>query len=91
MSNITPIRSGESLKAPQPKRPRVRHSQPRDRFPLIEPPEGPSGMRLIQALHGVCQAIEETAESQNVDSLELGTAAEILATLLQDRITDING
>ena len=48
-------------------------------------------MRLIQALHGICQAIEETAESQNVDSLELGTAAEILATLLQDRITDING
>jgi len=48
-------------------------------------------MRLIQALHGVCQATEELAENRNVDLLELGTAAEILSTLLQDRITDISG
>jgi hypothetical protein len=34
---------------------------------------------------------EALSEHPNVDMLELGTAAEILSTLLQDQITDIKG
>jgi hypothetical protein len=74
-SNVTPI-SG----------PAARPSAPDGYTLLREPPDEPSCMRLIQALHGVCSAAEETAESAAVDQLELATAAGILTEMLQDRM-----
>jgi hypothetical protein len=85
--NVTPIRSGAEPPSSEPTKPRRLRSCPRDRFMLDEPPDGPSTMRVIQALHGVCNAAEQLAESRDPGvALELGTAAEILSTILQDRI-----
>jgi hypothetical protein len=55
-------------------------------FHLDEPDNQPSTLRVIQALRGVCSAIEQLAESDNSMSLELGTAADILSEMLQDRV-----
>jgi hypothetical protein len=57
-----------------------------DRFHLEQPDDQPSNLRLIQAIRGVCWAIEQTAESSDNMSLELGTAADILSEMLQGRI-----
>ena len=74
--NVTPITG--TAKAPK--------GQKCSRFHLQEPDDGPENMRLIQALHGVCSAIEQLAETGPDAALELGTAAEILSGMLQDRI-----
>ena len=83
MSNVTPIR-------PEPKRPRQRKRTPVDKFMLDDPPDGPSTLRLIQALRGVCQATERLAPQHRDEdfdlALQLGTAAEILSAMLEDRI-----
>jgi hypothetical protein len=55
-------------------------------FHLDEPDGQPSTLRVIQALRGVCSAIEQLAESDNSMLLELGTAADILSGMLQDRV-----
>lgn len=62
-----------------------------DRFHLSEPGEDPGSLepdnlRVIQALHGVCYAIEELAEHGSEIAIQLGTAAEILSLMLQERI-----
>lgn len=76
--NVTPIRAS----APKQRTPR-KYSK----FHLAQPDGEPDNMRLIQALHGVCYAIENLSEGSAVDvPLELGTAAEILSEMLQDRL-----
>jgi hypothetical protein len=51
--NVTPIRP-KPPQALEPKKPRMRRARPRDGCLLADPPEGPSTLRVIQALHGVC-------------------------------------
>ena len=55
-------------------------------FHLDEPDNEPSTLRVIQALRGVCSAIEQLAESDNSMSLELGTAADVLSEMIQGRV-----
>ena len=55
-------------------------------FHLEELDDAPSTLRLIQALRGVCSAIEQLANSDDSMSLELGTAAAILSQMLQERV-----
>jgi len=84
--NVTPICGGEPpTQPPARRRPGERRKCPR--FHLAEPDDAPGNMRLIQALHGVCYAIEQLAEHGPDAAIGLGTAAEILSEMLQDRIT----
>ena len=87
MSNVTPIRPETS----RPKKPRARKSRDEGKFMLDDPPDGPGTLRLIQALHGVCRAMELLAPQHRDDNidlpLELGTAAAILSDMLQNRVT----
>jgi hypothetical protein len=46
----------------------------------------PGTLRVVQALDGVCKALEITAEEDQVDRLSLATAAAILAEMLSDRL-----
>jgi hypothetical protein len=83
MSTVTPIRPQASgLKKSRPRR---------GKFMLEDPREGPGTLRLLQALRGVCQATELLAPEHRDDNfdlaLQLGTAAEILSGMLEDRIT----
>ena len=91
MSNVTPIRSGEPRPPPECRKPRTRKSRHEGKFLLDDPPDGPGTLRLIQALCGVCKAIELLAPEHRDDDidlpLQLGTAAQILSDMLQDRIT----
>ncbi len=80
--NVTPIRPHESTKA------RPRRARPKPGLVLEDPPDGPCSMRVIQALHGVCQAAEQAADSRDQDlQLDLATAAEILSLMLKERIS----
>lgn len=76
--NVTPIGGGNSRK----------ERGECSRFHLAQPDDGPDNMRLIQALRGVCGAIEALAQDDIGMSLELGTAASILSDMLRDRISD---
>jgi hypothetical protein len=92
MSSVTPIRSGEPPpKPPEPKKSRMRKSRCQGKFMLDDPPDGPGTLRLIQALCGVCKAVELLAPQHRDDDidlpLQLGTAAQILSDMLQNRIT----
>lgn len=89
MSNITPIRSGQYPPSSDTKKSQARASRHQDRFTLDNPPGGgPSCMSVIQALHGVCQATEELADSGGSDlAIDLATAADILSSMLKDRIS----
>lgn len=90
MSNTIPI-SGNGSAAPPAERPPNRRKSPTNSrgaptYRLADPPEGPSTLRLIQALHGVCVAAEATAELDRVDiALDLGTAAAILSDMVLER------
>lgn len=76
--NVTPIGGGDR------KLPKARKCS---RFYLAAPDDQPDNMRLIQALHGICHAIEQLATESDIDAaVELGTAAEILSGMLQDRL-----
>jgi hypothetical protein len=78
-TNVTPIRP----KAPQP--PRKRRKPPENTTAM------PSHLRLIQALHGVCEAAEaHTAESRPDPDVTIGlcTAAEILSRMLWESLTN---
>jgi hypothetical protein len=91
MSNVTSIHSGEPPKAPEPKKSRARKPRYQGKFMLDDPPNGPGALRLIQALCGVCKEVELLAPEHRDDDidlpLQLGTAAQILSDMLQDRIT----
>lgn len=89
MSNVTPIRSGGNPPPMGPKKSPGRRPRSRDRFMLDDPPDGPSCMRVIQALHGVCQAAEKLAGAGDADlNIDLATAAEILSIILKERISN---
>ena len=80
MNNVTPINSNDGSRT-KASRGRCR------RFHLGEPDEQPDNLRVIQALHGVCYAIEQLAEEHGPEvAIQLGTAAEILSVMLQERI-----
>jgi len=76
--NVTPIGGGNDRKPLKARK--------CSRFHLAEPDAQPDNMRLIQALHGVCSAIEQLAETGPDAALELGAAAEILSDMLQNRL-----
>jgi hypothetical protein len=81
MSNVTPIGGAAGAGEPAAK------ARPCRRFHLAEPDAGPGNIRLIQALHGVCGAMEQLAEDSDRDvSIGLGTAAEILSAMLKGRV-----
>jgi len=80
--NVTPI-GGNGNGGKPPKKSKCL------RFHLAEPDDQPGNLRLIQALHGVCSAIERLAETGPDAALELGTAAEILSGMLQDRLNEV--
>jgi hypothetical protein len=81
VSNVTPIDGSASDGEP----PATEHQC--HRFHLAEPDDAPENLRLIQALHGVCYAIERlSGDGDTYVPLELGTAAEILSAMLQERI-----
>lgn len=88
MSNVTPIRSGQNPPLSETKESQPRASRRQDRFALDDPSKGPSCTRVIQALHGVCQAAEELASSGDSHlETDLATAAEILSSMLKDRLS----
>jgi hypothetical protein len=77
--NVTPIRPKAAQKPPRRTRRKV------ENFTEI-----PSNMRLVQALHGVCEAAEASAESSGDQDLQIGlcTAAEILSKMLWESLTN---
>jgi hypothetical protein len=88
MNDMAPIRSGQNPALSETKESRPPTSRRQDRFALDDPPEGPSCMRLIQALHGVCRAAKDLAGSGDSDlETDLATAAEILSSMLKDRLS----
>ena len=85
MSKVTPIRPGVENARNRRRRPSKRGS-----LTFNGPSEGdPSSLRVWQALLGVCHASEETAEGPDASDqmLRLGTAASILAEILDQRMT----
>jgi hypothetical protein len=84
MSNVTPI------KPPGPPQPPRRRARRRGIRFEDAPEDGPSTLRLVQALHGVCTAMEALhieGPPPTVEALDLATAAAILSEELQRRIT----
>lgn len=90
MSNVIPISGNGGAMPPSDQPPKQRKSQTNSRhapaFRLTDPPDGPSTLRLLQALHGVCAAVEATAELDRTDiALDLGTAAAVLSDMVLER------
>jgi hypothetical protein len=80
--NVTPFPT-----APKESRGQRRGRRKPPGLRLEDPPGGPSSLRLIQALRGVCEATERFLEDGDLDpSLELSTAAAVLSLILQERI-----
>jgi hypothetical protein len=83
MSNITPI-SPETEAKPRRAR-RKREPTAPNTFDM------PNNVRLTQALHGVCKAMEEMAIKDDRDfetSVGLATAAAILSQMVQESLTN---
>lgn len=84
---VTPIRGSAADGPPRQKPPKPPEGAKKcHRSHLGEPDDGPNNLRLIQALHGVSYAMERLAEEDAEIGLQLGTAAEILSLMLQERI-----
>lgn len=80
--NVTPIT--DASEKPQ-RRTRARRPKGEDIFRM------PSRLRLVQALHGVCQAAEDIAFESNSDNdtrARLATASAILAQMLDEHLTN---
>lgn len=77
--NVTPIRPKAG---PKPQRRTRRKSE---NFTAM-----PSDMRLIQALHGVCEAAEAESLEPTDPNIQVGlcTAAEILSRMLWESLTN---
>ncbi len=86
---VTPIRPQSGLKPPQrpPSKPRgARRRPPGVRLADSDEHDGFSTLDVINALHGVCQALDVAFDNADISPQELATAARVLASIVQSRV-----
>jgi hypothetical protein len=87
--NVTPLRpqAGPKLPPHPPTKPRrARRALPGVRLAESGEFDGFSTLDVINALHGVCQALDVAFDNVDVSQQELATVARVVASIVQSRV-----